>query len=86
MSYSEKLRENGRLNIAGLYMRKYRETHQMSMREFAAFLEVRGLDWDYNIVERMENGKRMITDLELIRLAEVLNADIKDLVSADLLK
>ena len=42
--------------------------------------EVQGLDIDKNAIQRMESGKRFITDIELKALAKVLNVTYAELL------
>ena len=71
---------NGRLNITGLYIKQYRDDHNLSLREFAAFLQVHGLDWDYHIVHRTESGLRIVSDIEVKLLSEILQVPLETLV------
>lgn len=71
---------NGRLNITGLYIKEYRHEHNLSLRDFSAFLQVHGLDWDYHIVHRTEAGLRVVSDIEVKLLSEILQIPIETLV------
>ena len=42
--------------------------------------QVQGLDIDKNAIQRMESGKRFITDIELKALAKVLNVTYAELL------
>lgn len=66
--------EHGLNNICGQKIRKLRlEMKNVSQRKLADMLQVQGLDIDKNAIQRMESGKRFITDIELKALAKVLN-------------
>lgn len=52
---------------------------KMSQKALADKLQLRGLDVDKNIVQRIECGKRFVTDIELKAIAAVFG------VSADVL-
>ena len=43
-------------------------------------LQVCGLDIDKNAIQRIECGKRFVTDIELVQLANVLRVEISRLV------
>ena len=43
-------------------------------------LQVCGLDIDKNAIQRIECGKRFVTDIELVQLAKVLCVEISRLV------
>ena len=40
-------------------------------RKFAVLLELNGLDLDKNAVQRIESGKRFVTDIELRAFAKI---------------
>ena len=42
-----------------------------------------GLDVDKNAVQRIEAGKRFVTDIELVYLAKVLNVTVQDLIAGN---
>ena len=50
-------------------------------REFADRLQLAGLDIYKNVIQRIECGKRFVTDIEIVFLAKVLHADYSDLLS-----
>lgn len=74
---------DGRNNICGLNVAKYRKMLKISQRELADRLQVINLDIDKNAVQRIESGQRFITDIEIISLAKVFNVSVKDLLTID---
>ena len=52
-----------------------------SQREFADKLQIAGLDIDKNAVQRIECGKRFVTDIELCVIAKILNASFDELLT-----
>ena len=73
--------EHGLNNICGQKIRKLRlEMKNVSQRKLADMLQVQGLDIDKNALQRMESGKRFITDIELKALAKVLNVTYAELL------
>jgi transcriptional regulator with XRE-family HTH domain len=52
----------------------------VSQNDFAAMLQVNGLDVDKNAIQRIECGKRFVTDIELKAIARVLNVTYEDLL------
>ncbi len=44
-----------------------------SQRKFANMLQLAGLNVDKNAVQRIESGRRFVTDIELKIIAKVLN-------------
>ncbi len=73
---------NGANNICGEKIKKIRETlpGRPSQRAFADMLQIAGLDLDKNAVQRIESGKRFVTDIELKVIAKILNASYADLL------
>ena len=72
---------DGRNNVCGAQIAHYRKLSKKSQRELADALQLAGLDLDKNAIQRMEAGKRFITDIELVYLAKVLNVSYEDLLS-----
>ena len=52
----------------------------MSQRALADLLQLAGLDVDKNAVQRIECGKRFVTDIELKALAQVLGVSVEELL------
>lgn len=52
----------------------------ISQRKLADRLQLINLDVDKNAIQRIEAGKRFVTDIELIALSKVLNVSILDLL------
>lgn len=64
---------DGRNNICGEQIAKFRMSRKLSQRQLADMLQLQGLDIDKNAVQRIEAGKRFVTDIELVYLADVFN-------------
>lgn len=71
---------DGRNNVCGIKIAEYRKAQKKSQRELADGLQILGLDVDKNAIQRIEAGKRFVTDIELIYLAKVLNVSYEDLL------
>ena len=71
---------NGRNNICGSVIEQRRKELHKSQRQFADMLQLAGLDIDKNAVQRIEAGKRFVTDIELTYIAEVLNLSYDQLL------
>lgn len=69
-------------NISGQKIKKIRETlpQKTSQRQFAERLQVMGLDLDKNAIQRIECGKRFVTDIELKAIAKTLGVSYADLL------
>ena len=73
--------DDGRNNICGAQIAKYRKEMRKSQRELADALQLLGLDVDKNAIQRIEAGKRFVTDIEIVHFAKVLNVSYEDLLS-----
>ena len=74
--------KDGSNNISGRKIKEYRLKMEgnVSQNDFAAMLQVNGLDVDKNAIQRIECGKRFVTDIELKAIARVLNVTYEDLL------
>ena len=71
---------NGRNNICGTQIAYYRKEMHKSQRQLADLLQLLGLDVDKNAIQRIEAGKRFVTDIELVYFAKVLNVSYQELL------
>ena len=72
---------DGRNNLCGFAVTRFRKAIGISQRELADRLQLAGLDIDKNAIQRLEAGKRFVTDIELLALANVLNVRTDDLLA-----
>ncbi len=74
--------EHGKNNICGenIYYLRKQATPKMSQRILAEKCQLLGIDVDKNAIQRIECGKRFVTDIELIAFAEIFKVDFKDLL------
>lgn len=74
---------NGLLNISGVKIMELRKkmTPKTSQRALADLLQLEGVDLDKNAIQRIECGKRFITDIELKAFAKVLNVSSDELLN-----
>lgn len=72
---------DGKNNICGKNIALYRKNMKISQRELADILQLNGLDIDKNAIQRIECGKRFVTDIEIIALSQVLHVNYNDLLS-----
>lgn len=72
---------DGRNNICGKQIAKHRIQMSKSQRQLADMLQLAGLDVDKNAIQRIEAGKRFVTDIELVYFAKVLHLDVQDLLT-----
>ena len=72
---------DGRNNLCGRNVSKYRKELRISQRQLADRLQIAGIDVDKNAIQRIECGKRFVTDIELKTLAKILSHSMEELVS-----
>lgn len=72
---------DGRNNLCGKKVASLRTNMGISQRELADRLQIIGIDIDKNAIQRIESGKRFVTDIELKALSNVLNLNIDDLLN-----
>ena len=71
---------DGGNNICGKNVAHFRKDLHISQRELADRLQIVGLDVDKNAIQRIECGKRFVTDIELKALAIVLERSYSELL------
>lgn len=71
---------DGRNNICGINIAYFRTELNISQRELAVKLQLSGLDIDKNAVQRIESGKRFVTDIELRAFSRVLGKSLDELL------
>lgn len=71
---------NGRNNLCGETVTRLRVAMGISQRQLADLLQLDGLEIDKNAIQRIEAGKRFVTDIELVHLARVLRVSYIDLL------
>ena len=64
--------KDGRNNLIGERLAVLRTGMKLSQRAFADKLQIEGLEIDKNAIQRIECGKRFVTDLELVIICRAL--------------
>ena len=66
---------NGNNNLCGKKIAILRKqlSPKVSQRAFADKLQLKGIDLDKNAIQRIECGKRFVTDIELKAFSQILN-------------
>lgn len=72
--------EDGKNNICGRNVAAFRMKLGISQRELADRMQLVGLDMDKNAIQRIEAGKRFVTDIEIVGLANVLGKTVLELL------
>lgn len=68
-------------NVCGKNIAKFRTAMNISQRELADRMQLVGIDIDKNAVQRIECGKRFVTDIEIIAFAKVFNVAYEELLN-----
>ena len=71
---------NGKLNVVGSNIQKYREKMGISRQKLSNLLIMLGIDIHYQSIYDIEMGSRTVTDYELCAFAKVLNVSTDDLL------
>ena len=71
---------DGRNNICGKNIAKLRLELKISQRELADRMQLVGIDIDKNAVQRIECGKRFVTDIEISAFAKVFDVTTDELL------
>lgn len=71
---------DGLNNICGKKIAMLRKELNISQRILADKLQLIGLDVDKNAIQRIECGKRFVTDIELVAFSKIFNITIDELI------
>ena len=73
---------DGKNNICGDNIRKFRLSYptRLSQRALADKMQLIGIDVDKNAIQRIDCGKRFVTDIELKAFAEIFNVSVDSLI------
>lgn len=71
---------DGRNNLCGKNLARLRIALKISQRELADRLQLVGIDLDKNAIQRIESGKRFVTDIEIVAFAEIFDIEIQELL------
>ena len=74
---------DGKKNICGRKVREARNKRGLTQDDFAARLQVEGVNIGRDSVSRLEKGTRFVADYELKILAKVLEVELDWLLSDD---
>lgn len=77
-----KNKNDGKNNLCGGRVRELRLSYpsKLSQRALADKLQLIGIDVDKNAIQRIECGKRFVTDIELKAIAEIFGVGVGDLI------
>ena len=72
--------KEGLNNICGKAISRLRISLKISQRELADRMQLVGIDIDKNAVQRIECGKRFVTDIEIVAFSKVFNVAYEELL------
>ncbi len=72
--------KEGLNNLCGKNISKFRSQLSISQRELADKMQLVGIDIDKNAIQRIECGKRFVTDIELAAFAKFFGKSLEDLI------
>lgn len=72
--------DNGLNNVCGKNITKLRLELKISQRELADRMQLVGIDIDKNAIQRIECGKRFVTDIEIIAFSKIFNISFDELL------
>ena len=77
-----KNKNNGRNNLCGERIKELRMASlpKLSQRGLADKMQLIGIDVDKNAIQRIECGKRFVTDIELKAFSEIFIVGIEELL------
>ena len=77
-----KNKHNGKYNLCGEIIKNLRlnSPQKMSQRALADKMQLIGIDVDKNAIQRIECGKRFVTDIELKAFAEIFEVGLDQLI------
>lgn len=71
---------DGLNNVCGKNIARLRLELKISQRELADRMQLVGIDIDKNAIQRIECGKRFVTDIEIIAFAKIFNVSFDEIM------
>ena len=71
---------SGLNNVCGKNIAKFRMKLKLSQRQLADKMQLVGIDIDKNAIQRIECGKRFVTDIEVIAFAKIFDITFEELL------
>ena len=72
--------KDGLNNICGKNIACLRTNLKISQRELADRMQLLDIDIDKNAIQRIDCGKRFVTDIEIVAFARVFNVSLEELL------
>ncbi|MBQ9252437.1 MAG: helix-turn-helix transcriptional regulator [Clostridia bacterium] len=74
------LRFNESHNITGEQIKRRRKEKGLTQEQVVAQMQVAGIQIDQKAISRIESGDRVITDYELMKMADILGVSVDQLI------
>ena len=74
---------DGRNNVCGANIARFRMQLGISQRELADRMQLVGIDIDKNAIQRIECGKRFVTDIEILAFTKVFGITLDALLQPE---
>ncbi len=71
---------DGLNNVCGRNIARLRTELKLSQRELADRMQLVGIDIDKNAIQRIECGKRFVTDIEIVSFSRIFSVEYKDIL------
>ncbi|MBR2860859.1 MAG: helix-turn-helix transcriptional regulator [Clostridia bacterium] len=71
---------DGLNNVCGKNIARLRMGMKISQRQLADKMQLEGIDIDKNAIQRIECGKRFVTDIELIAFQKLFGVAFEELL------
>ncbi len=68
-------------NVCGKNIARLRTNIKISQRALADKMQLVGIDIDKNAIQRIECGKRFVTDIEIIAFAKIFDVSFDEVLS-----
>lgn len=78
-----KFQFEGKNNVSGDRIRQLRVLARLSQAELAAKTQTEGAIVEQDVISRIESGRRLVTDYELLVLTRIFNTSSDWLIGAD---
>ena len=80
MLMSSKIEFDGNKNVIYKNVKLFRVKRDLTQSQLAAKLQTMNINIDQQMISRIENNSRFVTDYELACLCLILNVDVKDML------
>jgi len=74
------IKHNGKLNIIGDKVRKYRESKDLSLSQLSNNLMLMGIDIPKSSLQNIEKGKRVVKEYEFCALCKFFDVSMENML------